>query len=156
MGPTPDAARTSGNGDLGDDVVMREDNADEEDRAGHPSSSGSDVRRRITTKREPREDKEEQTSTTEQHVPRRISGMTTPPEHNVAVTTQEAPDGHRVKTMRIAHVENSTLNYVSVSSAGVLDVTHCDFSVRSARDEMRRIVWSSEPDVIIMSDKDRN
>ena len=34
-------------------------------------------------------------------------------------------------------------------------MTHCDFSVRSARDEMRHITGCSEPDVIIGSDKDR-
>ena len=33
---------------------------------------------------------------------------------------------------------------------------HCDFSVRSARDEMRHIIGSSEPDVIIGSDEDQN
>ena len=58
--------------------------------------------------------------------------------------------------MRIANVENNTLNWVSISSAGALDMTHCYFSVRSARDEMRHIVRSSEPDVIIGSDKDQN
>ena len=52
-GPTQDVARASSSDDIGDDVVMREDNADE-NRAEHPSSSGSDGRRRITTKREPR------------------------------------------------------------------------------------------------------
>ena len=51
--------------------------------------------------------------------------------------------------MRIANVENSALNWVSMSSAGALDVTRCDFSVKSARDEMRHIIGSSEPDVII-------
>ena len=48
------------------------------------------------------------------------------------------------------------LNWVSTSSAGALDVTHCDFSVRSARDEMRHNVGSSEPDVIIVSNRDQN
>ena len=95
--------------DLGDDVVMRQDNADE-DRAGPSSLSGSDVRRRITTKT-PREDKDVLTSTTEQHVPRKISGKTRPSEHTVAVTTQEAPNGHREKTMRIASVENIALDW---------------------------------------------
>ena len=28
-------------------------------------------------------------------------------------------------------------------------MTHCDFSVRSARDEMRHIIGSSESDVLI-------
>ena len=134
---------------------MRRDSADENS-AGHPSSSGSDSRRRITTEREPREVRGEQSSTSERHIPRRISRKTTPSEHAVAVTTQEALDGSREKTMRIANVENNTLNWVSISSAGALDMTHCDFSVRSARDEMRHIIGSSEPGVIIGSDKDQN
>ena len=77
-------------------------------------------------------------------------------EHAVAVTTQEALDGYSEKTMRIANAENNTLNWVSISSAGALDMTHCDFSVRSARDEIRRIIGSSEPDVIVGSDRDQN
>ena len=85
-----------------------------------------------------------------------FSGKTAPQDHAVAVTTQEALDGSREKTMRIANVENNALNWVSISSAGALDMTHCDFSVRSARDEMRHIIGSSEPDVIIGSDKDQN
>ena len=52
-GPTQDVTRAISSDDIGDDVVMREDNADEH-RAEHPSSSGLDGRRRITTKREPR------------------------------------------------------------------------------------------------------
>ena len=70
-GPAQDVTRVSSSDDTGDDVSMREDNADE-----HPSSSGSDSRRRITTKREPREVRDAPTSVTEQHVPRRISGKT--------------------------------------------------------------------------------
>ena len=35
-------------------------------------------------------------------------------------------------------------------------MTNCDFSERRARDEMRHIIGSSEPDVIIGSHKDRN
>ena len=42
-------------------------------------------------------------------------------------------------------VENNALNWVSISSGGALDMTHCHFSVRSARDEMRHIIGSSEP-----------
>ena len=38
-GPTLDVTRASSNDHIGDDVVMREDNADE-NRAEHPSSSG--------------------------------------------------------------------------------------------------------------------
>ena len=152
VGPAPDKTRASGEGYAGGDVVMRED----EDSGGHSSSEGSDSRRRITTKREPREVRDERSSTTEQHVPRRMLGKTTPREQAVAVTTQEAQDGSCEKTMRIVHVENSTLNWVSISSAGALDMAHCDFSVKSARDEIRHIMGSSEPDVIIGCDRDQN
>ena len=131
---------------------MRED----ENHGGHPSSEGSDNRRRITTKREPREVRGERSSTSEQHVPRRILEKTRPREQAVAVTTQEALDESREKAMRIAIVENGALNSVSISSAGALDMTHCDFSVKSARDEMRHIIGSSEPNVIIGSDRDQN
>ena len=58
--------------------------------------------------------------------------------------------------MRIANVENDALNWMSFSSGGALDMTHCDFSRRPARDEMRHIIGSSEPDVIIGSDRGRN
>ena len=85
-----------------------------------------------------------------------MSGKTTPQDHAVAVTTQEASDGSREKTLRVANIENNSLNWVSISSAGALDMTNCDFSERPARDEMRHIIGSSEPDVIIGSDKDRN
>ena len=57
--------------------------------------------------------------------------------------------------MRIASVENNTLNWVSILSARALDMTHCDFSVRSTRYEMRRTLGSSEPNVIIGSDRDQ-
>ena len=98
--------RASSNDDIGDDVVKREDNADE-NRAEHPSSSGSYSRRRITTKREPSEVRDAQTSGTEQPALRGISGKTTMLEHSVAVTTQEALDGYREKTLRIANFENN-------------------------------------------------
>ena len=58
--------------------------------------------------------------------------------------------------MRVASVENNSLNWVSMSSAGALDLTNCDFSERPARDQMRHIIGRAEPDVIIGSDKDRN
>ena len=74
----------------------------------------------------------------------------------MARTTQEALDGSREKTMRIAIVENTALNRVSMSSGGALDITHYDFTARAAQDKMRHITGSSEPDVIIGSDKDRN
>ena len=34
-------------------------------------------------------------------------------------------------------------------------MTHCDFSVRSARDEMRHIIGSREAKVIVGCDKDQ-
>ena len=86
---------------------MEGENADES--AGESNPSGPDRRRRITTKREPREARDEQSTVTGQHVPRRMSGKTTPQGHAVAVTTQEASDGSREKTMgdlaRIVHVQ---------------------------------------------------
>ena len=125
-------------------------------RAQLKNPSGSDSRRRITAKREPREVRVEQSSTTEHHVPRRLFGKTTPQGHSVPVTTQVALDGSREKTVRIANVENIALNWVSISSGESLVMTHCDFSARVARDEMRHIVGSCELDVVIGSDKDRN
>ena len=74
-GLAQDVTRTSSSDDNGEDVVMREDNAGE-NRAEHPY--WSDSRKRITTKREPREVRDEQTSITEPHVPRRISGVNDP------------------------------------------------------------------------------
>ena len=62
---------------------------------------------------------------------------------------------HWTDPKRITNVENNALNWVSISSGGALDLTHCDFSGSPARDEMRHII-SSEPDVIIGSDRDRN
>ena len=106
---------------------------------------------RIMTKREPREARDEQSTVTRQHVLRRMSGKTTPQGHAVAVTTPEALDGFREKTMRVANIENNSLNWVSISSAGALDMTNCDFSEKRARDEIRHIIGSSEPDVIIGS-----
>ena len=47
--PTQDVSRASSSDDIGDDVVMRGDNADE-NIAEHPGSSGSDSRRRTTTR----------------------------------------------------------------------------------------------------------
>ena len=58
--------------------------------------------------------------------------------------------------MRVANIENNSLNLVSISSAGALDMTNCDFRERRARDEMRHIIGSSESDVLLGSDKDRN
>ena len=145
----------SSSDDTGGDAVMEGENADERS-ATDSNPSGPDSRRRVMTKREPREARDEQSTVTRQHVPRRMSGKTTPQGHAVAVTTQEALDEPREKTMRVANIENNSLNWVSISSAGALDMTNCDFSERRARDEMRHIIGSSERDVIIGSDKDRN
>ena len=73
--------------------------------AGHSNPSGSDSRRTITTKREPREGRDEQPTVTSQHVPRSMSGKTTPQGHAAADTTQEALDGSREKTIRVANIE---------------------------------------------------
>ena len=91
------------------------------------------VRREESQRRgEPHVVRDAQTCVPEQHVPRRISKKTTLPEHQVAVTTL---DGFREKAMKAANVKNSALNWVSISSAGAHDMTHCDFSVRSQREE---------------------
>ena len=150
-----DATRANNEEHVGGDVTMEGDSADENS-GGHRSSARPDSSRRITTKREPREVRDEQSNVTEQHVPRRIFGKTAPQERAVAVTTQEALDGSREKTMGFANVENNALNWVSISSAGALDMTHCDFGARSTRDEVRQTIRGSEPDVIIGSDKDQN
>ena len=152
---TSDVARAESEEHNNDDVAMDGSGADDNS-ARHPNPPGSDSRRRITTKREPREVRVEPSGTTEQYVPRRLFGKTTPQGPAVAVTTQKALVGSREKTMRIASVENSALNWVSISMGGALDMTHCDFSGRPARDETRHIIGSSEPDVIIGSDRDRN
>ena len=102
-GPAQDVTQTSSEDHICGDVAMRGD--------------GADTRRRIKTKREPREVRGGQSSSAEQHVPRRIFWKTVPQERAVAVTTQEALDGSREKSMRIANVENNALNWVSISSA---------------------------------------
>ena len=145
-GPAQDVTRTSSEDHVGGDVAMRIDGADEIS-GGHLGSAVPDTRRRITTRTEQSEVRDEQSSTTEQHIPRGVLGKTAPQGRTVAVPTQEALDGSREKTMRITSVENNALKWVSFLSAGALDMTHCDFSARSARDEMRHIIGSSEPDV---------
>ena len=79
----------SSSDDTGGDVAMEEENADERS-AGDSNPSGPDSRRRITTKREPREARDEQSTVTGQHVPRRI-----PQGRAAALTTQDASDGSR-------------------------------------------------------------
>ena len=80
--------------------------------AGDSSPSGLDSRGRTTTS------KDEQSTVTGQHVPRKMSGKKTPQGHGVAVTTQEASDRSREKTTRVAHNENNSLNWVSISPGG--------------------------------------
>ena len=128
-GLTQDVTRASSKDHIGGDVAMEGDSVGGNS-AGHPSPSGSGSRRRITTRRDPREVRDEQSSTTERHVPRWISGKTTPQEHAIAVATQDALNGDREQKMRTANVEHNTLNTVSISSARALDMTHCDFSVK--------------------------
>ena len=106
----------------GDDVAMEEENADEGS-AWDSNPSGPYSKRRISTKREPREARDEQSTVTSQHVPRRMPGKTTPQGHAVADTTQEASDGAREKTMRVANIENNSLNWVSISSAGAYRIS---------------------------------
>ena len=125
---TSDEARAGSEEHNDDDVAMDGDGADD-DSARQPKS-GSDSRRKITTKREPREDRVEQSGTAEQHVPRRLFGKTTLQGLAVAVTPQEALDGSREKTARIANVKYSALNWVAISSAGALDMTHYDLRHR--------------------------
>ena len=86
--------QASNSNNTGGDVVMERDSVGESG-AEHPNPSGSDGKRRITTKRDPREVRDEQPTVIEQHVPRRILEKTSPQEHAVAVTTQETPDGYR-------------------------------------------------------------
>ena len=117
---------------------MREDNADE-NRAENPSSLGQTAGEGSQ--------RTSQRCADERHRATRSKNNlreTTPSEHPVAVTAQEALDGYREKTKRVANVENNAYNWVSISSAGAPDMTHCDF------------VWSSEPEVIIGSDKYQN
>ena len=118
----------SSSDNTGDDVAMEGENADERG-AGHLNPSGPDSRRRITTKREPREARDEQSIVASQHVPRRMSGKTTPQSHAVAVTTQEASDVFREKAMRVANIENNPLNWVSISLAGALDMKNCGWVI---------------------------
>ena len=61
----------SSSDDTGDGVAMEEENVDERS-AGDSSPSGPDSRRRITTKREPLEARDEQSTVSGQHVPRRM------------------------------------------------------------------------------------
>ena len=125
-------------------------------RGEHPIPAGVTFRTRIAMKRESLGDGSEHTNTNAHRVAKEITGETTPSGHAVAVTTQEATDGFRENAVRIANVERNMLNWVTNSSAGVLDMTNCDFIVRSARDEIKQILGSCEPDVIIGSDKDQS
>ena len=61
-GPTQDVTRTSSDDHMSGDVATRGDSADEHS-GGHPSSAGPHSRRRITTKGETRQVRDEQSST---------------------------------------------------------------------------------------------
>ena len=143
----------SSSDDTGDAVAMEGENADETS-AGDSNPSEPYSRRRITTKREPREARDEQSAVTGLHVPRWMSRKTTPQGPCGCCHHARGIGRSREKTMRVANIENNSLNWVSISQAGALDMTNCDFSERRARDERRHIIGSSEPDVIIGSDKD--
>ena len=111
-GPTQDVTRASSNDDIGDDVC--------DEGKTVQTKTGPKVRRGQTAGEESQrrgnhaKSEMSKSSTTEQHITRRVFGKTTPQECAVAVTTQEALDGSREKTMRIANVENITLNWVSI------------------------------------------
>ena len=127
----------SSSGDNGYNVAMEGESADERG-AGHFNPSGLDSRTRITTEREPREARDEQSTAISQHVPRRMSRKTTPQGHAVAVTTQEASDGSREEAMRVANIKNNSLNWMSISSAGALDMTNCLASHYAITDNVGR------------------
>ena len=80
----PGMIQPSSSDDTGGDAVMEGENADERS-ATDSNPSGPDSRRRIMTKTEPREARDEQSIVTSQHIPRRMSGKTTPQGHAVAV-----------------------------------------------------------------------
>ena len=88
----------------------------------NPNPSGSDGKRRMNHVKSGTSNRLSLSSTSR--------GENDATKHAVANTTQEAPDGYPEKTMRIENVENHSLNWVPISSAGALDMTHCDFSVR--------------------------
>ena len=134
---------------------MGEGNADGT-RAELPIPAGMNFRTRITMKRESLGGGNEQTNTDAHRVAKGMTGETAPSGRAVAVTAQEATDPFRENAVRIANVQRNISNWVTNSSAGVLDRTNCDFIVRSARDEMRQILGSCERDVVIGSVKDQS
>ena len=67
----------SSSDDTAGDLAMEGENADERS-VGDLNPSGPDSRRRITTKREPQEARDQHSTATGQHLPRRMSGKTTP------------------------------------------------------------------------------
>ena len=124
----------SSSDDTGGNVAMEGENADERS-AGDSNPAGPDSTRRITTKREPREARDEQSIATCQQVLRRMSGKTTPQGscgccHHARGIGRVPRENHESREHR------ERLNWVSISSAGALDMTKCDFSERRARDEI--------------------
>ena len=81
----------SSSDDTGDDVAMEGKNADERS-AGDSNPSGPDSRRRIITKREPREARDEQ-STISARPEKDVTEDDPARAMPVALTTQEASDG---------------------------------------------------------------
>ena len=73
-----DVAR-AGSEEHNDDGVAMDGDCADDDSARHQNPSGSDSRRRVITKREPRDVRVERSGTTDQDVPRRLFGKTTPP-----------------------------------------------------------------------------
>ena len=102
------------------DAVMEGENADERSATDlNPSGrrtaeGGSRQRERTTGGKE----MSKPTVTRPARPQGRMSGKTTPQGPcGRCVTTQEVLDGSREKTMRVATIENNSLNWVSFSSA---------------------------------------
>ena len=101
--------RNSSKDHIGGDVSVEGDSADDNS-VGRPNPSKSDSRRRITTKREPREVREKQKKSAEQHVPRRILGKTTRPRtrsscHHTTGTGWVLRENNEDRERRGQHIE---------------------------------------------------
>ena len=137
-----DVTRASSKDHNGGDVAMREDGADENS-AGHPSPSGQTA--------------EGGSQRRENHVKSDVSNRAPLAARSEKDLRENgATKNTQLLSPRKRHRTDTVDEDRECSSAGALDMTHCDFSARSARDEMRHIFGSSEPDVIIGSDKDQN
>ena len=130
----------SSSDDTGGDAVMEGENADERS-ATDSNPSGPDSRRRIMTKREPTARSKEDVREDD---PAGLRGSC----HHARGIGRVPRENHEGREHREQLIELG-IDFIS-------GMTNCDFSERWARDEMRHIIGSSEPDVIIGSDKDRN